>query len=155
MAQQGGVAQDPDMQTDFNLAKQAFLDYTTWASTTSPTSDYFQARPCELLRVRALDLSAVPQLTSGVRGVRIFMPADIGLTFRDISASDRLLSDYMRIAQQVMSSYLVSVLQDSEVFKQLWISLVDLYVSGSELRERYMRQCSKEEQGQVTDISFD
>jgi hypothetical protein len=155
MAAKFDIGPEHPVRSDFNLAKQAFIEHSSWASAKSaPTAEYFQAHPCELLRVRGLDLSAVPEITSGLRGVRVFMPIDTVLSLQDKPANERLFADYLRLARQTMNAYLVSVLEaDSPAFAQMWTSLVDLYIAGSDVRERFMRKCNTEEE--PTDISFD
>ena len=149
------VGSRAELQNEFDMARQAFVDYGTWASLNPPTTEYFQARPCELLRVRGLDLESIPELHSSVlRGVRVMMPveaATVNLTPNPSLVSG--FSDYLRIAQQALNPYLVSKLKESSEFQQLWQSLVDLYVSGNSTREAFMRLCAPE--SVARDLSFD
>lgn len=142
LARRAEVADKPDLLHEFDLVRQAFTDFSSWA-TAAPSAQYFQTRPCELLRVRGLDLSFVPELAADSRGVRILMPLDDSLRDPD---------DYFRFAQGVLNPYLLSVLKRSRAFSELWRSLVDQYARQAPVREAFMKLCVGET---VRDLSFD
>jgi hypothetical protein len=147
LERQGGADVKPDLMHEFELARQALSEYSAWASLSPPSADYFQTRPCELLRVRGLDLSAVPELVTGPRGVRVMMPLDVEI---EAVQSEE---GYTRLAQEpVLTPYLLSVLKSSPVFMQQWRNLVDQYSRHAGVRAEFMKRCAGEI---VRDLSFD
>jgi hypothetical protein len=84
---------------------------------------------------------------SGPRGVRIMMPLDA-------DAPDDSEASYVRLAQQALTPYLLSVLKSSDVFFQLWRGLVDQYARHAAARTEFMRRCVGDA-ALVRDLSFD
>lgn len=143
------VATTPDLQNEFELVRQALEEHSAWGTLLPPSPEYFQERPCELLRVRGLDLGLVPEVVSGPRGVRVLMPLDADSPSFAVSEEN-----YVRLAQQALTPYLLSVLKSSPAFMQQWRSLVDQYARHSAARTAFMRRCIGDLAG-VRDLSFD
>jgi hypothetical protein len=143
------VATTPDLQNEFELVRQALEEHSAWGTLLPPSPEYFQERPCELLRVRGLDLSLVPEVVSGPRGVRVLMPLDAESPNVNVSEES-----YVRLAQQALTPYLLSVLKSSPAFMQQWRSLVDQYARHSAARASFMRRCVGD-LASVRDLSFD
>ena len=132
-----------DLIAEFEQARLAFTSFSAWALPNSPNSSHFQARPCDLLRVRGLDLSLIPELHDYKRGVRVFLPLDV-----------KPGPSYLTIAQQTMPPYLVSILKSSAVFTQLWKETIDTYVARTEARRAFTQQCERGPE-ETSDLSFD
>jgi hypothetical protein len=134
----------PDLVREFDMAKHALLSFRLWGAAEPPSAADFQARPCSLLRVRALDLSSVPELQDVARGVRVFFPHQIPPGADVLALGDDLLKPYLANALRNKSA---------TVFRDIWREAVAIYQAHAEARRQFVLKCENVEA--VVDVTFE